>query len=334
MVTDVLRWTMIALRPRRRSIIARTRTPQGRTYTDFLLGRDLLEGLIGSMDLADDADYMDSEGHVIPQGPPMPKDCIARVGTELTDTEDLLGIIHGDAVRARTSGPTGLMNLFGLVPLIHVAVISVALALMVALLVTRGPLDSAGSHPTPRLRRRVLRDHCRALQTDLTPPWAGRAVAMGAAASATTRPTSPASGSCRGCARLPGCISHTSPIVPLPSEEGTLQRGQVLTLGMATRPRRLSNAAPPPCRAPTLAKEVGARSCREHRVRNPREEMVQTVCDAQFVGVSTRLGRREAHTLGLRQFEGPLKGLGRNPSTSARARRNSSSPETGTSEGR
>ncbi len=312
----------------------RTGTPRERTYTVFLLGRDLLDGLIGAMDLANDPDHTDAKGHAVPQGPPKPKECVARIGTEVTGTEDLLSIIHGAAVRARTSGLTGLMNLFGLVPLIHVAVISVALALMVALLVTRGPLEWAGSHPTPRLRRRVLRAHCRALQTDLTQPWAGRAVAMGAAASATTRPTSPASGSCRGCARLPGCISHTSPIVPLPSEEGTLQRGQVLTLGMATRPRRLSNAAPPPCRAPTLAKEVGARSCREHRVWNPQKEMVQTVYDVQFVGVSTRLGRREAHILGLRQFEGPLRGLGRNPLTSARARRNSSSPETGTSGGR
>ncbi len=203
------------------------------------------------MNMADDADHRSSEGHPVLRKPPTPQECIARVVTGLTGAKDLVGIAHGHVVRARASGPTGLMNLFDTCPVIYVGMMSVALALLVALLVTRGPLEWAGPFPTSRSRRRDLRLHSRAVQTDLTQLWAGLALAMASMAADATRPTSRGSGRCRGCARLPGCISHTSPTVLPPSEGETLLRGRVWTLALAASPRRMSTATPPSCRAPT-----------------------------------------------------------------------------------
>ncbi len=81
---------------------------------------------------------------------------------------------------------------------------------------------------------------------------------------------------------------------------------------------------------------MGAWNGREHRGLNTHEYMVQmqTRCSAQFVGVSTRLGRRGLCDLRAGQFEGPLKGLGRDPLTSACASKTSSKPGTATLEDR
>ncbi len=143
--------------------------PRERTCTDLLLDIGLTKGVTGPTDLANAPDHLDKEGLIDAREPPTPVVGIDIVGKGATVSVGTRDAAHVGAVRTRTSGPTGPMDLLALVLPTCLIVFLVARAVKSSCLAIWGPVERMGSHPTPRHRRRdpVPLVDCRGVETGL-----------------------------------------------------------------------------------------------------------------------------------------------------------------------